>query len=97
MIKALYNGKLIAESNDTVKIEGNHYFPLDSIKKDYLENSDLKTTCPWKGVASYYHLIFEGEKLNDMVWYYPQPNDEAKSIKNRIAFYQKDGLKVVEE
>jgi len=97
MIKALYNGKLIAESNDTVKVEGNHYFPLDSIKKEYLEKSDLKTTCPWKGIASYYNLNFEGEILNDMVWYYPQPKNKANSIKNRIAFYQKAGLVVIEE
>lgn len=96
MIKALYNGKVIAESNDTIKVEGNHYFPLDSIKNEYLEKSDLKTTCVWKGVASYYHFNFEGEKLNNMVWYYPEPSDKAKQIKNRIAFYQKDGVKVVE-
>ena len=97
MIKALYKGELIAESNKTVKVEGNHYFPLDSIKKEYLEKSDLKTTCVWKGVASYYHLNLNGEKLSDMVWYYPEPSPEANSIKDMIAFYQKDGLRVVEE
>jgi uncharacterized protein (DUF427 family) len=97
MIKALYNGRVIAESNDTVKVEGNHYFPLDSLKIGSLEQSNLKTTCPWKGVASYYSLNIDNEKLTDMVWYYPEPSEEAKQIKNRIAFYQKSGLKVVEE
>lgn len=97
MIKALYNGKVIAESNDTIKVEGNHYFSLDSIKNEYLEKSDLKTTCLWKGVASYYHLNFEGEKLKDMIWYYPEPSSEAKSIKNRIAFYKINGIEVIED
>lgn len=97
MIKAIYNGKVIAESDDTVKVEGNHYFPLESLKLGLLEQSNLKTTCPWKGVASYYTLEVDGEKLTDMVWYYPDPLDAAKEIKDRIAFYQKNGLKVIEE
>ena len=97
MIKAVYKGRVIAESNDTVKVEGNHYFPLESINRDFLEKSELQTICVWKGVASYYNLILDGEKLKDMVWYYPDPSEEAKSIKDRIAFYQKDGLKVIEE
>jgi len=97
MIKALYNGKVIAESNDTVKVEGNHYFPLDSLKIGSLEQSNLKTTCPWKGVASYYSLKIDNNILSDMVWYYPEPSEEAKQIKNRIAFYQKNGINVIEE
>ncbi|MCK5028463.1 MAG: DUF427 domain-containing protein [Bacteroidales bacterium] len=97
MIKAIYNGNIIAESNETIIVEGNHYFPLGSINKDFLEKSDLKTTCPWKGVASYYSLNIKGEILNDMVWYYPEPSYKAKQIKDRIAFYQKNGLKVIEE
>ena len=97
MIKAVYKGRVIAESNDTVKVEGNHYFPLESINKDFLEKSELQTICVWKGVASYYNLILDGEELKDMVWYYPDPSEEAKSVKDRIAFYQKDGLKVIEE
>ncbi|HAF31255.1 MAG TPA: hypothetical protein DCG75_19630 [Bacteroidales bacterium] len=96
-MKAIYNGKIIAESNDTIKVEGNHYFPIESIQKEILEKSNLKTTCPWKGLASYYHLNLDGEKLKDMVWYYPDPSEEAKPIKNRIAFYQKAGLQVMEE
>ncbi|MBU8892905.1 MAG: DUF427 domain-containing protein [Bacteroidales bacterium] len=97
MIKALYKGIVIAESNDTIKVEGNHYFPIDSIKNEYLKKSNLKTTCPWKGVANYYHFNFEGEKLKDVIWYYPEPNEKAKQINNRIAFYQKDGIEVIEE
>lgn len=97
MIKAVYKGKVIAESDDTIKVEGNHYFPLESINKDFLEKSELQTTCVWKGVASYYNLILDSVKLENAVWYYPDPSDEAKSIKDRIAFYQKDGLIVLEE
>jgi len=97
MIKVLYKGKIIAQSDDTVIIEGNHYFPEDSIDNRLLENSNLTTTCPWKGTAHYYHLNLDGEILNDMVWYYPNPSDQAKSIKDRIAFYQKGGLQVVED
>ena len=97
MIKVIYKDNIIAESNDTIKIEGNHYFSQDSLKFGSLESSSLKTTCPWKGVASYYTLNIDGEKLKDMVWYYPEPSEKAKQIKNRIAFYQKNGLKVIEE
>jgi uncharacterized protein (DUF427 family) len=97
MIKALYKGVVIAESNDTVVVEGNHYFPLNSINSDYLEKSNLTTTCPWKGTANYYNLIFNGEKLNDMIWYYPNPSEAAKEIKDRIAFYQVGELKLIEE
>lgn len=97
MIRAIYKGEIIAESNDTIKVEGNHYFPKTSLKTGSLEQSNLKTTCPWKGVAHYYHLKLEDQTINDMIWYYPTPSEEAKSIKDRIAFYQKDGLKVIEE
>ena len=97
MVKAIYNGKIIAESNDTIKVEGNHYFPLESLKSGTLKQSNLKTTCPWKGEANYYTLDLDGEKLNDMVWYYPEPSEAVKQIKDRVAFYQKNGLKVIEE
>ena len=96
MAKAIYEDILIAESNDTVKVEGNHYFPIESIDRKRLEESELETTCVWKGVAKYYHLNVDGKKLKDAVWYYPQPSDEAKSIKDRIAFYQRDGLQVID-
>lgn len=97
MIKAIYKGRIIAESNDTVIVEGNHYFPLNSIDSKYLEKSNLTTTCPWKGIANYYSLVFKDEKLNDMIWYYANPSIEADSIKGRIAFYQVGDMKVIEE
>ena len=97
MIKVLLNGKQIAQSNDSIVVEGNHYIPVDSINSDFLEKSELKTTCPWKGVASYYHLNVDGKQLKDKIWYYPNPKEEAKEIKGRIAFYQNDGIQVIEE
>jgi uncharacterized protein (DUF427 family) len=97
MAKVLLNGKVIAESNDTIKVEGNHYFPIESINKDLLVESNLTTACPWKGKANYYNLSIEGNILKDKVWYYANPSDAAKEIKNRIAFYQRDGISVVED
>jgi len=97
MVKVFLNGSVIAESNTTVVVEGNHYFPKESINQDFLENSSLKTTCPWKGEARYYNLNVEGKMFEDFVWYYPNPSDAAKEIKDKIAFYQKDGLKVIED
>lgn len=95
MVKAIYKDKVLAESKNTVQVEGNHYFPRDSVKTDLLEESNLTTTCPWKGTAKYYHLKVDGDQLQDMVWYYPEPSDAAKSIENKLAFYQKNGLKVI--
>ncbi|PLX12115.1 MAG: hypothetical protein C0597_14010 [Marinilabiliales bacterium] len=80
-----------------MKVEGNHYFPIESINKDLLDASELQTTCVWKGVAHYYHLKIDDEQFKDMVWYYTEPKDAAKEIKGRIAFYQKDGVDVIEE
>ena len=97
MIKAVFKGKVIAESNDTIVVEGNHYFPLNSINADFLEKSNLTTTCPWKGTANYYNLKFEGEKTNDMIWYYANPSEAAKEIKDRIAFYKKGDMNVIED
>jgi uncharacterized protein (DUF427 family) len=97
MVKVLLNGNIIAESNETVVVEGNHYFPKKSINQEFLIGSNLKTTCPWKGVANYYNLDVDGKSLENFVWYYPQPSDAAKEIKDKIAFYQKNGLKVVED
>ena len=96
MAKVIYKGKTIAESNDTVKVEGNHYFPLNSIKNNLLQKSELKTTYFWKGEAHYYNLEIEDEVFTDTVWYYPNPSNEALSIKNRIAFYQKNGIQVID-
>jgi len=87
-MKAIWNNQLIAESNETLVIEGNHYFPLESVKKEFLQSSDNKTTCPWKGLASYYTLSVNGKENKDAVWYYPEPKDAAKEIKDRVAFWR---------
>ena len=92
MVKAIWNGAVIAESDDTVVVEGNHYFPLADVKEEYLVASDTHTTCGWKGTASYYSLDVDGAANPDAAWYYPEPKDAAAEIKGRIAFWK--GVKV---
>ncbi len=93
-MKAIWNNTVIAESNETVIIEGNHYFPPDSVNNDFFIKSDTHTTCPWKGEASYYSVKVN-EKINrDAAWFYPQPFDAAKQIKNYIAFWK--GVEIVD-
>lgn len=87
-MKAKWNGKVIAESDDTVVVENNHYFPRESVVDEYLEESATHTTCPWKGVASYYTLVVDGEKNVDAAWYYPEAKDAAKPIEGRVAFWK---------
>ena len=87
-MKAIWNDQIIAESQETILIEGNHYFPPDSIKSDFFEKSDTHTACPWKGEASYYHIQVNDEINRDAAWYYPDPKPAAKSIKNYIAFWR---------
>lgn len=87
MVKVFWNGKEIARSDETKVVEGNHYFPPESVKMKYFEKSDYHTTCPWKGEASYYHLKDEAQKTNNAAWYYPEPKKEAARIKDHIAFY----------
>ncbi len=94
-MKAIWNGKIIAESNDTVNVEGNQYFPVESVNKSYLKNSDTHTVCHWKGTASYYHLEVDGQENKDAVWYYPEPSYMAKGIKDRVAFWK--GVEVVKD
>ena len=86
-MKAIHNGVVIAESNKTVVVEGNHYFPADSVKMEYFSNSDRQTVCPWKGTASYYNISTEGNESNNAAWYYPDPKSAAANIKNHVAFY----------
>jgi uncharacterized protein (DUF427 family) len=87
-MKATWNGQTLAESNDTVVVEGNHYFPESSLKKEHFKPSDTHTTCGWKGVASYYDVVV-GEKVNkDAAWFYPAPKDAAKNITGHIAFWK---------
>lgn len=87
-MKAFWNDTLIAESSDTVVVENNYYFPLDSVNADYLENSDTTSHCPWKGDANYYTLNIGGEKNVDAVWYYAEPKEAAKQIRGRVAFWK---------
>ena len=93
-MKAIWNDTVIAESDDTIVIEGNHYFPAESVKKEYFKSSDTKTTCPWKGQASYYSVDVKGDINSDAAWYYPKASDLAKNIEGRIAFWK--GVQVVE-
>ena len=94
-MKAIWNGKIIAESDKTIVIENNHYFPENSINKEYFENSDMHSTCPWKGGASYYSLVVEGKTNRNAAWYYPQPKSEAKEIQDYVAFWK--GVEVVDK
>jgi uncharacterized protein (DUF427 family) len=87
-MKAIWNNVVIAESNDTIVVENNHYFPKEAVGTAYLETSDTHTTCPWKGEASYYTLKVDGKENKDAAWYYPQPKDAAKNIKDYIAFWK---------
>lgn len=93
-VKAIYNGHVIAESENTKQLEGNHYFPVSDVKEEFLKNSDTQTSCPWKGKASYYSIEAGGETANDAAWHYPEPKDAAKAIKDHIAFWR--GVEVSE-
>lgn len=92
MPKATWTGKVVADSDRCVVVEGNQYFPLDAVKKEFLRPSDHTTECPWKGTAHYYHLEIDGLRNENAAWYYPQPKPAAAEIKNRIAFWK--GVKV---
>ena len=91
-MKATWNGAVIARSDDTVVVDGNHYFPTDALDRQYVTFSNHRTTCPWKGEANYYSLIVNGELNPDAAWYYPDPKPEAEMVKNRVAFWK--GVKV---
>ena len=92
-MKAIWNEKVIAESDDTVVIEGNHYFPESSVKKEFLSPSVTETVCHWKGTANYFSLHVDGKENKDAVWYYSNPSELAKGIKGRVAFWK--GVQVV--
>jgi uncharacterized protein (DUF427 family) len=87
-MKAIWKGQVLAESEETVVVEANHYFPASSINKEYFKQSDTKSHCPWKGEASYYSIVVGGEKNKDAAWYYPSPKEAAKEITGRIAFWR---------
>ena len=86
-MKATWNGQIIAESDDTVVVEGNHYFPEGSLRQDLIERSDYTSWCGWKGTANYYHLNVAGEQNRNAVWYYAEPKEAAAEIRGRVAFW----------
>lgn len=94
MVKAVWNDVVIAESNETVVVEGNHYFPPDSLNHDALAPSDTTSACFWKGKANYYHVTVGGETNRDAAWYYAEPKRRARNIKNHVAFWH--GVKVTD-
>lgn len=87
-MKAIWNHKVLAESEETVVIENNHYFPHDSIHKEYFKASETQSTCPWKGKASYYNLEVDGKQNVDAAWFYPEASASAKNIENHVAFWK---------
>jgi uncharacterized protein (DUF427 family) len=86
-MKATWNGVTLAESDDTVVVEGNHYFPSASLNDEFFKESDTHTTCGWKGEASYKTIVVAGDENADAAWYYPEPKDAAAEIKDRFAFW----------
>ncbi len=88
MATARWNGQVIAESDDTVVVEGNHYFPREAVRSEFLQASDTQSQCPWKGVASYHDIVVDGEVNRDAAWYYTQPKPAAEEIRGRIAFWR---------
>ena len=92
-MKAVLNDQVIAESDDTVYVEGNHYFPMSAVRESFLKDSDMTTICSWKGVANYYHLVVDGIHNENAAWYYKDPKDAAMKIAGRIAFWR--GVQVV--
>ncbi len=93
MPKAMWNGVVLAESKQTIVVEGSHYFPPETLKREYVQPSAKHTVCPWKGLASYYDVMVGGQTNPDAAWYYPEPQDAAKEITNYVAFWR--GVKVV--
>ncbi|MDA0196198.1 MAG: DUF427 domain-containing protein [Bacteroidetes bacterium] len=93
-MKAIWNDEIIAESDKTIVVENNHYFPPAAIKKEFFTNSEIQTVCPWKGTAHYYTIKIGDEANKDAAWYYPSPSELAKNIKGYIAFWR--GVKITE-
>jgi uncharacterized protein (DUF427 family) len=93
-MRALWNDTVLAESKDTVVVEGNHYFPAASLNTSYIRPSETHTVCSWKGTASYYDVVVGDAVNHDAVWYYPEPKEAAAQVKDRVAFWK--GVKVTE-
>lgn len=94
MKQAVWNGRVLAESDQTIVLEGNHYFPVETLCTELFVESPTRTHCPWKGEASYYHVVVNGETNDDAAWYYAEPKDAAAQIKDRVAFWH--GVDVVD-
>lgn len=92
-MKAIWKDVTIAQSDETIVVEDNHYFPPDAVKKEYLKESDTHTTCPWKGEASYYDVVVSEAVNKDAAWYYPEPKEAAQQIKDYVAFWK--GVEVI--
>ena len=88
MKKAIWNGKIIAQSSETIVVEGNHYFPAASMAKEFFTSSSTHTTCGWKGVASYYNVVVDGQTNPDAAWFYPSPKEAANNIASYVAFWK---------
>ncbi len=87
-MKAIWKDTVLAESDDTVVVEGNHYFPVSTLVREHFQPSDTHTVCGWKGTASYYHVAVDGEVNRDAAWYYPEPKDAARNIRDYVAFWK---------
>jgi uncharacterized protein (DUF427 family) len=88
MARAIFNGQVVAESDETVVVEGNHYFPASSLVSEYLRDSPRTSVCHWKGTARYYDVVVDGETADAAAWYYPDPSERAKQIEGRVAFWK---------
>ncbi|WP_308468471.1 DUF427 domain-containing protein [Rathayibacter soli] len=93
MYRAIWHGAVLAESDQTVEVEGNQYFPPTSVNQEYFQNSELSSVCPWKGTASYYTVTVDGKTNRDAAWYYPHPSPAAAGIRDHVAFWK--GVQVV--
>lgn len=87
-MKAIWNAQVLAESDDTVVVENNHYFPAAALRREFFRESDTRTRCPWKGEAHYYSLVVDGRENRDAAWYYPSASTAAKNIEGRVAFWK---------
>lgn len=94
MPKAIFNGTVLAESDRCEQVEGNYYFPPESVNQQYFNPSDTHTVCPWKGTADYFNLNVNGQELKDAAWAYPQAKERAKHIENYVAFYKNKGIQI---
>jgi uncharacterized protein (DUF427 family) len=92
-MKAVWNGEVVAESDDTIVVEGNHYFPAEAVRREFFRPSETHTVCGWKGTASYYDLVVDGQTNADAAWYYPDTKPDAKNIEGYVAFWK--GVQVV--